>query len=142
LVFFSVGLEVIDEFFGVFILGIGEFEFEFAFFGAQDDRLTFHAADHVEGSAWLAAQGHLQQVFLDAGLDGLAQLGLDLEEAIGGTQSADALVGAFVVIILDPDFDAFARGIETFELRASQELLPHALPEAFDLAQGHGMVRA
>jgi hypothetical protein len=140
LVFFSVGLEVIDEFFGVFM--ITEFEFEFAFFGAQDDRLTFHAADHVEGGFGLAAQRHLQQVFLDAGLDGPAQLGLDLEEAIGGTQAADALMRALVVIILDPDFDALARGFKTFELRAGEELLPDAFPEALDLAQRHGMVRA
>jgi hypothetical protein len=140
LAFFSVGLEVIDEFFGVFM--ITEFEFEFAFFGAQDDGLPFHAADHVEGSFGLAAQGHLQQVFLDAGLDGPAQLGLDLEEAIGGTQSADALMRALVVIILDPDLDALARGFKTFELRAGEELLPDAFPEALDLAQGHGMMRA
>jgi hypothetical protein len=90
----------------------------------------------------LTAQGHLQEVFLDARFDGLAQLGLDLEEAIGGTQSADALVGPLVVVIFDPDFDALARGIKTFELRAGQELLPDALPEAFDLAQRHGMMRA
>jgi hypothetical protein len=45
---------------------ITEFEFEFAFLSAQDDGLSFHAADHVKGSAWLSAQGHLQQVFFDA----------------------------------------------------------------------------
>ena len=121
---------------------ITEFEFEFAFLGAQDDRLSFHAADHVKGSAWLATQRHLQQVFLDASLDGLAQLGLDLKEAIGGTQAADTLVRALVVVVFDPDFDALAGGVETFELRAGKELLPDAFPEALDFAQGHGVMRA
>ena len=51
-------------------------------------------------------------------------------------------MGALVVVIFDPDFDALARGVKTFELRASEELLPDAFPEAFDLAQRHGMMRA
>lgn len=123
------------------VLWIGEFEFEFTFFGAQDDGLPFHAADHVEGSAGLAAQGHLQQVFLDAGLDGLAQGGLDLEEAIGRAKAADALVGALVVVVFDPEADAFTRRLEALELGAGEEVLPEAGPEAFDLAQRHGMLR-
>jgi hypothetical protein len=140
LLFFSGLLEVIDEFFSVFIVGIGEFEFEFAFFGAQHDGLAFHAPDHVERRLGLAAQRHLQEVFLDAGLDGFAQLGLDLEEAIGGAKAFDALMGTLVVVVLNPEFDALARGFKTVELGASQELLPDALPEALDLAQGHGMM--
>lgn len=122
---------------GVFILGIGQFEFEFAFLGAQDDRLALHAADHVEGSAGLAAQRHLQQVFFDACLDGLAQLGLDLKEAIGRAEAADALMRTLVVVVFDPGADALAGGVEAFELGAGEELLPEAGPEAFDLAQGH-----
>jgi len=47
-------------------------EFEFSFFGPENDGLPFHAADHVEGSFGAAAQGHLQEVVLDAGLDGFA----------------------------------------------------------------------
>jgi hypothetical protein len=104
--------------------------------------LAFHAADHVEGSPGLAAQGHFEQVFPDARFDGLAQLGLDLEEPIGRTEPFDALVRTLVVVILDPDFDALPRRFKTFELGAGEELLPEAFPEALDLAQGHGMMRA
>jgi len=123
------------------ILRVGEFEFEFTFFGAQDDRLAFHAADHIEGSARLSAQRHLQQVFLDAGLDGLAQRGLDLEEAIGRAQSANALMRALVVVMLDPEANALARLLETSELSARQEVLPDRLPEALDFPQRHGVLR-
>jgi hypothetical protein len=135
-------LEVIDEFLSGFILGIGEFEFEFAFLGAQDDGLSLHAADHVEGSARLAAQGHLQQVFLDARFDGLAQCGLDLKEAIGRAQAADTLVRTLVIVIFDPASDALARRFKTFELGASEKLLPEAGPEALDLAQRHRVLWA
>jgi hypothetical protein len=130
-------VEVIDEFLDVFILGIGKFEFEFAFFGPQDDGLALHAADHVEGSAGLAAQRHLQQVFLDARFDGLAQRRLNLEEAIGRAQAADTLVRTLVIVIFDPAPDALAGGIEAFKLGAGKELLPQTGPEALDLSQRH-----
>lgn len=123
------------------VFGIGQFEFEFAFLGAQDDRLAFHAADHVEGSARLAAQGHLQEVLLDAGLHGFAQLGLDLKEAVRRTKAFDALVRALVIVVLDPELDALASCFKALELGALEELLPDGGPEAFDLAQGHGMMR-
>jgi hypothetical protein len=90
----------------------------------------------------LAAQSHLQEVLLDAGLDGLAQLGLDLKEPIGRAKAFDALVGTFVVVIFDPKLDALAGGLKTLELGPGEKLLPHAFPEALDLAQGHGMMRA
>lgn len=120
---------------------IGHFEFEFALFGAQDDRLAVHAADHVEGRARLAAQSHLEQVVLDARLDGLAQLGLDLEEPVRRTQPADALMRALVVVIFDPELDALAGRVKGLELRAHEELLPERGPEALDLAQRHGVLR-
>ena len=101
-------------------------EFEFALLGAEDDRLAVHAADHVEGRLGFAAQGQLQEVFLDAGLEGLAQLGLDLEEAVRRAQAVDALVRALVVVIFDPEFDALAGVLEAVELGADQELLPDA----------------
>jgi hypothetical protein len=111
-------VEVINEFFGLLVFRIAQFEFEFALLGPEHDRLAFHAAHHVEGSFGLAAQGHLQKVFLDAGFDGLAELSLDLEEAISGTQALNALVRALVVVIFDPEFDPFARLIEAVELGA------------------------
>jgi hypothetical protein len=132
-------VEIIHKFLGL-IFGIGEAEFELSFLGAQDDGLTFHAADHVEGGARLAAQRQFQEIFLDTGLEGLLEFGLDLEEPVGGADAADALMGSAVVVIGDPEFDALASGFETLELRAGEELTPDGSPEAFDLAQGHGVV--
>jgi len=131
--------EVVGEF--LVLVSIVDRKFEFTFFGPEDDGLTFHAADHVEGRLGLAAQGQLQQVFLDAGLDGFAQLGGDLKEAVGRAKTFDALVGPLVVVILDPEPDAFARRVEAFELGPGEELLPDAFPEALDLAQRHGVMR-
>ena len=135
-------VEVIGQFLRGLILRVGEFEFEFAFFGAQDDGLPFHAADHIERSAGLAAQRHLQQVLLDTGLDGFAQLALDLEETIGRTQSANALMRALVVVIADPEPNAFARRLKALELRAGEKVLPDRLPEALNFAQRHRVLRA
>lgn len=138
---FVFGLvEVINKFFSVLV--IGQFEFQFAFLGAEHDRLAFHPPDHIERRPRLAAQCHLEDVFLDAGLHGLAQLALDFEEPISRTKPFDALVRAFVVVMFDPELDALAGGVEALELRSGQEVLPDGRPEAFDLSQGHGMLRA
>jgi hypothetical protein len=111
-------VEVINKFLGLLVLRIAQFEFEFALLGPEHDRLAFHAANHVEGSFGLAAQGHLQKVFLNAGFDGLAELSLDLEEAVGWTKAFNALVRALVVIVFDPEFDPLARLLEAVELGA------------------------
>jgi hypothetical protein len=134
-------LEVIDEFTGL-VVGVGDAEFEFALLGPQDHRLALHAADHVEGRARLPAQRQFQEVILDAGFEGLLEFGLDLEEAVGRTEAADALMGTAVVVVADPEFDPLAGGLETLELGAVEELAPEGLPEAFDLAQRHGMMGA
>jgi hypothetical protein len=123
------------------LVSIVDGEFEFSFFGPENDGLPFHAADHVEGGFGLATQSHLQQIFLDACLDGFAQLGGDLKIPIGRTQPFNALMRALVIIIFDPETDSFARCLETFELSAAKKLLPDGFPEAFDFAQGHGMMR-
>ena len=135
-----VGFDVVDEF--LVFVSIVDAEFEFTFFGPKDDGLAFHAADHVEGSLGLTAQSHLQQVFLDAHLDGFAQLRGDLEEAIGRAQTFNALMRPLVVVIFDPVTDAFPGRLEAVELSSGKELLPDGLPEPFDLAEGHGMMRA
>jgi len=134
-------VEIIDKFLGL-IFGIGETEFELAFLGAQDDGLAFHATDHIEGSAGLAAQGQFQEIFLDASLEGFLQIALDLEEAVGGADAADALMRPAVVVIGDPEFDTLAGGFETLELGAGEELAPDGSPEAFDLAERHRMMRS
>lgn len=100
------------------VVGITDTEFEFALFGAEHDRLAVHAPDHVEGRLRLAAQGQLQEVFLDASLDGFAQIMLDLEEAVRRAEALDALMRSLVVVILDPEFDALAGGVEAVELGA------------------------
>jgi hypothetical protein len=110
-------VEVIDEFFSLLVLLIAQFEFEFALLGPEHDRLAFHPANHIEGSFGLAAQGHLQKVFLNARFHRAAQFALDLEEAIGRTETFDALVRSLVVVVFNPKFDSFARLIEAVELR-------------------------
>lgn len=117
-------------------------EFEFALFGVEHDGLTVHAADHVEGRPGLAAQGQFQQVVLQARFEGLLEFGLDLEEPVGRTETPDALMGATVVVVFDPEFDPLPGRLKALELGAGEELAPDGGPEAFDLAQGHGMMGA
>jgi hypothetical protein len=50
-------------------------------------------------------------------------------------------MGPLVVVMLHPQPDPLARRLEAVELRSHQELLPDGLPEPFDLAQRHGMMR-
>ena len=105
---FGLGLlKIVDEF---FVFGsIVDREFEFSFFGPEDDGLAFHAADHVEGGFGFSAQRHLQQVFLNARLNGLAQLRGDFEKTVRGTKAFDALVGPLVIVVTDPEPDPFSR---------------------------------
>lgn len=140
---FSVGflVEVISKFLFEVLL-ITDTEFEFALFGAEHDGLAVHPPDHVEGRLGFAAEGEFEEVFLNALLDGFAQIMLDLEEAIGGTEALDALMRALVVVVFDPEFDPLAGGVKGIELGANQEVLPERGPEAFDLAQRHRMLRA
>ena len=46
-----------------------------------------------------------------------------------------------MVVVLYPQPNPFAGRLEAVELRPLQELFPDGLPEAFDLAQRHGMMR-
>jgi len=79
---------------------------------------------------------------LNAALDDLAQFLGYGKEAIGRTQPLQRLMGAPVVVVLHPQPNPLAGRLETVELGALQELLPDGFPEAFDLAQSHGMMRA
>jgi hypothetical protein len=133
--------EVISKFLCLVVVLIADTEFEFALLGAEHDRLAVHPPDHVEGRLRFAAQGQLQEIFLNARLDGFAEFILDLEEAVGGAQALDALMRSLVVVVFDPEFDPLAGGVEAVELGADQEVLPERGPEAFDLAEGHRMLR-
>ena len=46
-----------------------------------------------------------------------------------------------VIVIFDPEPDAFPRRLEAFKLSPREELRPDRLPEPLDLAQSHGMMR-
>jgi hypothetical protein len=46
-----------------------------------------------------------------------------------------------MVVVFHPQAHPLARRLEAVELGPDQELLPDGLPEPFDLAQGHGMMR-
>jgi len=51
-------------------------------------------------------------------------------------------MGPPVVVVFHPQPNPLAGRLEAVELRPLQELLPDGLPEAFDLAQSHGMMRS
>jgi hypothetical protein len=104
-------------------------------------RLLAHPPHHVERPLGLPAERELQDVLLDPALDDLAELLRDPEEAVRGAEAVQALVRAPVVVVLHPEPDPFAGRLEALELGPLEELLPDRLPEAFDLAQRHGVVR-
>jgi hypothetical protein len=104
-------------------------------------RLLAHPPHHVEGALGLPPERELQHVLLDAALDDLPELLRDAEEAIRRAEPLQGLVGPAVVVVLHPEPHPLAGRLEAVELRTLQELLPDAFPEAFDLAQRHGVVR-
>jgi len=103
-------------------------------------RLLAQPPHHVEGAPGFPAERELQHVLLDTALDHLPQLLRDGKEAIRRAEALQGLVGAAVVVVLHPESDPLAGRLEALELRALQELLPDRLPEALDLAQGHGVM--
>lgn len=113
----------------------------FTLFGTDDHGLLAHPPDHVERAARLPPQRQFQHVLLHAVLDDLPQFLGDGKEPIGRTQPVQGLVRPLMVVVLYPQPHPLAGGLEAIELRSHQELLPDRLPEPFDLAQGHGMMR-
>jgi hypothetical protein len=110
-------------------------------FGTDDHGLLAHPPHHIEGTARLPSQRQFQRVVLNAALDDLAQCLGNGKEAIGRTQPLQGLMRPPMVVVLHPQPNPFASRLEAVELGALQKLLPDGLPEAFDLAQGHGMMR-
>ena len=111
-----------------------------ALLGPDHHRLLPEPAHHVEGALGLPAEGELQDILLDAPLDDLPELLGDTEEAVGRAEPFQGLVGPAVVVVLHPQPDPLAGGLEAVELGAGEELLPDGLPEALDLPEGHGVV--
>ena len=89
----------------------------------------------------LLPQGDAQGVVLTALSHGLLDVGGQTVETVRRARTVDALVGALVVVELDPVVQAHRRIGEGGEDRLLQKLLPECLPEALDLAQGHRVVR-
>jgi hypothetical protein len=115
--------------------------FHFTLLGTNDYGLLAHPPHHVERTVRLPPQRQFQHVLLNAALDDLPQFLGDGKEAIGRTQPLQGLVRPLVVVVLHPQPHPLAGGLEAVKLRAHQELLPDRLPEPFDLAEGHGMMR-
>ncbi|MFO7494825.1 MAG: hypothetical protein R6X05_04230 [Desulfobacterales bacterium] len=132
---------IVDKFFILFgNLAVDE-HLHLALLGPDHHRLAAHAPDHVERVHRPAPQRQLQGVFLNPLLKGLFQIAGDLEEPVRRAQPADALVGALVVVILDPQGAALCRFLEAAKLRPLEKLTEDRLPEPLDLAQRHRMVR-
>jgi hypothetical protein len=131
---------IVHKFF--FVTGLVHQHPDLALFRPDDHRLAAHAPDHVKRIHRPASKGQLQRVLLDPMLQGLFQIVGDLEKPVGRAQAADALVWTLVVVVLDPEGGTRHGLLEAVELRPLEELAQDRFPEAFDLAQGHGMVRA
>jgi hypothetical protein len=110
--------------------------------GPNDHGLLAHPPHHVERAARLPPQRQFEHVLLNAAFDDLPQFLGNGKEAIGRTQPLQGLMRPPVVVVLHPQPHPLAGRLEAVKLRSPQELLPDRLPEAFDLAQGHGMMRS
>jgi peptidoglycan/xylan/chitin deacetylase (PgdA/CDA1 family) len=111
---------VVHKFF--FLAGLVHQHPDLALFGADDHRLAAHTADHIKWIHRPAPERQFQGVLLHAALQSLLQLVGDLEKAIRRAQAADALVGAFVVVIFDPESTPLHRLFEAVELGPLEEL--------------------
>jgi hypothetical protein len=105
---------------------------DFTFFSPDDHALVPHAAHHIKWIPGLAPKSQLQGVFLDAFCKGGFQRMLDFKEPVGRTQTANALVGAFVIVIFQPEGHTPDGIFKAGELGSLEELALDGLPKAFD----------
>jgi len=103
--------------------------------------LFAHATDHVQRRLRFAVPCQLVGVGRHAFLDRFPHLLVDREEPVGGTEAAQGLVRAPVVVVLHPPRHPLPHLLDRLEARLGQELVLDRLPEAFDLPQRHRMMR-
>jgi hypothetical protein len=132
---------IIHKFFYPAGVGAVDQHFYLALFRADHHGLSAHPTDHIKRIHRTTPKRKLQHVFRHALFQRLFQVVGDLEKPVGRAQSADALVGALVVVILHPEGGALLGLLEAVELDALQKLVEDRLPEPLDLAKGHGMMR-
>jgi hypothetical protein len=139
---FYILSRIVDKFFfKLLILSVDEHS-NLALFSPDHHRLATHAAHHVKRVHRPAAKGQLKSILLDASLQRAFQIMGDLEEPVGRTQPADALMRSFVIVVLHPVGGSFHCLLEAVELRPKKKLALDAFPEALDLTQRHGVVGA
>ncbi len=87
------------------------------------------------------AQSQPQTVFLAALFDRLFDIVGQAVEPIRRTSTIDPLVRTLMVVVMHPVVQALARVGKRSEHRFTEILSPQSLPETFDLAQGHRVLR-
>jgi hypothetical protein len=94
----------------------------------------------VQRGPGLLSQGELEGVGLTPLPEGFFHVPGHAVKPVRRTEAVDSLVGPLVIVIADPVIEPLARVGERGEDRVLEEFGPQRLPEALDLAQGHGMV--
>jgi hypothetical protein len=97
--------------------------------------------DEVEGRSRRLRLCKAQRIGRHRRLDRRAHLGRGAEEPIGRGEALEPLVRTLEVVVLQEQPRATLAILEVGEHGAREELLPHRLPEALDLAAGLRVVR-
>jgi hypothetical protein len=108
----------------------------------QRDLAIADLAEEEHRLAWGLVDCERQLVLRELRLDRLAHHVLGTEEAVGGHQSVEGLVRTKMVVMGDEVSHALTRVGEVLRPHPVPELGADRLPQALDLAQGLGMVRA
>lgn len=109
--------------------------------GSRDaEVLVAEATDQIKRLLRCLLLREPQRVRFDLPFDGRTDLRRGPEESVRRDMSVDALVRALEVVVLDEELDASKTVREVSEDRLAQKLVPQRLPEAFDLAEGLGML--
>ena len=99
------------------------------------------SADEVEGLSRRLLVREPERVVRDGLLDCSADLRRSAEEAVGGYEPFQRLVGPLEVVCVDEEAESADAIGEVGEDRTRQKLVPERLPEAFDLAERLRMLR-